>query len=128
MGRYIVNLLMNTKQMVFAIVLSIAAISAMSALSTVQAQQTIYQYGEYAQEDELYFVKDGNVYLNTVYEDNSGNFRYAIQAEFTVNEAIERFNINEDTHSFTVEKDWNNSEMIFMFNDETLTFQFIGVV
>lgn len=122
---------MNTKiqkQNVFAIVASIAILASLSQVSTVNAHQTIYQYGTVAQEDQDFAVVDGNVYLNTVYEDNSGNFRYAIQSEFTVDEAIERFGINEDTHSFTVQKDWNNAEMIFMFNDETLTFQFIGVV
>jgi len=119
------------KQNVLAIVASIAILVSLSIqVSTeVQGYETIYQYGTIAQEDESYAVVDGNVYLNTVYEDNSGNFRYAMPAEFTVDEALDRFypSIQEDTNSFTVQKDWNNLGMTFMFNDETLTFQFIGV-
>ncbi len=120
----------NSKQNVLAIVASIAIIVAsLSQVSTVQGYETIYQYGTVAAEDEDFAVVDGNVYLNTVYEDNSGNFRYAMPAEFTVDEALDRFypSIQEDTNSFTVQKDWNNLGMIFQFNDESLTFQFIGV-
>jgi hypothetical protein len=126
---------MNTKnnQNVLAIVASIAIIAAISSIGSVTDifahTPTIFQYGTIGQEDEDYAIHDGAVYLNAVYEDHSGNFRYAMPAEFTVNEALDRFypSIQEDTHSFTVEKDWNSLGMIYMFNDETLTFQFIGV-
>ncbi len=125
---------MNTtkqKQNVLAIVASIAILVSLSIqVSTVSAHTpTIFQYGTIAEEDQDFAVHDGKIYLNTVYEDHSGNFRMAMDSELNINEALDRFypSIQEDTNSFTVQKDWNNLGMTFMFNDETLTFQFIGV-
>ena len=124
---------MNTQNQIklLAVLTAMIAFASISAVSTVSAHTpTIFQYGTIAEEDENYAIHDGAVYLNSLYEDNSGNFRYAMPAEFTVDEALDRFypSIQEDTNSFTVQKDWNNLGMTFMFNDETLTFQFIGVV
>lgn len=129
--QYIHKLQMNIKttSKLLAVLTAMIALTSMG-VSTVSAHTpTIFQYGTIAQEDQDFAVHDGAVYLNAIYEDNSGNFRYAMTAELTIDEALDRFypDIQEDTNQFTIYKDWNNLGMIFQYNDETQTFQFIGV-
>ncbi len=124
---------MNTKQQkqTVAIAVMIAIVSVMSQVSTVSAHTPNFlNYGELNhQEDELYFMHDGMMYINAVPSQGNGMFMSEsdIETSYSVDSAIERFGINEDSHSFSVQpSQYSDVELTFMFNDETLKFELIG--
>ena len=127
-----------TTQNVLAIVVSIALIAAISnSVSTVNAHTPNFlQYGALNhQEDQLYFVHDGSIYVNTGANMGIGNGQFMkitdLETAYNVNDALDRFYpyIQEDTNQFEVmPSQYSNVSLIYQFNDETLNFELLGAV
>lgn len=131
----IVYLQMNNKTQklnVLATIAMVAAISILSGFSTVSAHTpNTLDYGALGHfEDESHFYHDGMLYVNVVESQGNGFFMSEsdIKQEYTVDNAIQRFGIDEDVNSFQVQPSiYSDVKVIYMFNDETLTFQLLSI-
>jgi hypothetical protein len=122
---------MNNKNMVFAIVLSIASIMvAINGVSAVQAQSAFMPYGTVGNEDQPLVFYKGFYYLNVVPGGSNGMFMKLVDfdKDYSIDQAIERFGIQEDTTHFNVQPSvFSSTELVYQL-DEDNQFQMIGTV
>ena len=120
----------NQKQNVLATIAMVAAISILNSLSTVQAQESFMPYGSIANEDELYTIYKGVIYVNVVPSQGNGMFMAItdIDTDYSIDQAIERFGIQEDVRTFEVQPSlYSDVNLVFQLNDD-LQFEMIGAV
>ena len=120
---------MNTttqKQNVLAIVASIAILVSLNQVSIAAAHTpNTMPYGQVGQEDEDYFWHDGVLYINAVPTPGNGLFiaESDIDADYSIDQAIDRFGIDEDIKAFIVQPSQFSNVVIMYELDDNLQFQ-----
>jgi|SRR5688500_10158762 len=130
---FIHMLTMNTKTQIktVAIAVMVAILTSIGSVTDIAAQETNFMpYGSIAQEDQLYTIYEGQIWLNVVLGQGNGQFMKItdIDQDYSIDQAIDRFGIDEDISSFLVEpSQYSNVALVFEL-DDNLQFQLIGAI
>lgn len=134
MGQYYTNDVNTTKSIISVLVIVGLSIASLGQISNVMAENDNFMpYGSIANEDQLYTIYKGDIWINVVPSKGNGQFMQItdLETSYTVNEALDRFypSIQEDTNQFEVMPSvYSNVSLIYQFNDETLFFELLGAV
>ena len=122
--------IVSKTKMVISVITSLTLVFILSSsVNSVFASSNFMSYGSIANEDELFTIHDGSIYVNIVHNGNGQFMKVTdIDTNYSIDQAIERFNIHEDTTSFVVEPSiYSETGLVFEL-DNDLQFQLIGAI
>lgn len=132
----------NSNKTNFVKVLSIVSILTLVIFSSVQVVVVKANHSELGEtvsygtmnlfhEDKLFVNYGGDYYFNTLQNNEFELVDYII-SEYSIDGAIDVFNVYEDTQEFIIEPKFNNNEwsdilVLYKLNEQTLNFELTNI-